>query len=181
MVCHPGAVTFELAVRNLSERPWRQAAGVVCVRLSEAPTFADGELKRTYMRSGGRFVCLADTDRSYGNSNFNAYLREGLRPPTAWEQPDALWTARREVPDDGFIATVASDGSGVAAVLWEPAHDVGCNVSEDFRCIHSNPMVGDLEAGQTATCRGCICMVKGGDLEEAYRRCQTMIAEAHHD
>jgi hypothetical protein len=181
LTCYPGVLSLHLSIRNLSPQTWHQAAGVVCLRLSGAPTFADGNLERTYIRSGGEFVRLADTDRSYGNPNFNAYLCGGLTPPPAWAKPEALWTARRESPDDGFIATIARDGSGVAAVLWEPAHDVGCNVSEDFRCIHSNPLVGDLEGGRTTTCRGCIAVLKGGDIEDAYQRCHTAIAEPHHD
>lgn len=176
--CHPGLVTLTLSIRNLSREPWRQASGVVCLRLVEAPTFADGDLTRTYMRLGGEFVCLAGTDRSQGNPLFNAYLCAGVEPPAAWSAPGALWTARREVPDDGFIATVARDGSGVVALLWEPAHDVGCNSSEQFRCIHSNPLIGDLGAGGTASCRGCICVLKGADIEEAYQRCRSAIAKA---
>ena len=173
LTCHPGMLTLSLSIRNLSQERWRQAGGVVCLRLWEAPTFADGELVRTYMRSAGDFVSLADTDRSYGNPNFNAYLRSGVGPLAAWAEPTALWTPRREVPDDGFVATVARDGSGVVAMFWEPFHDIGCNASEQFRCIHSNPMVGDLEPGETATCRGCICVLKGSGIEEAYQLCRT--------
>ena len=176
--CRPGLVTFRLSIRNLSQRRWRQAAGVVCLRLSEAPTFADGELVRTYMRSRDEFVCLAGTNHSYGNPYFSVYLCAGMEPAAAWSEPGALWTARREVPDDGFVATLARDGSGVIGLLWEPAHDVSCNSSEQFRCIHSNPLIGDLNPGETATCRGCACVSRGGDIEDAYQRCRSGLAEA---
>jgi hypothetical protein len=178
LTCHPGVVTLSLSIRNLSPERWRQASGVVCLRLAEAPTFADEDLARTYMRSGNQFVPLAETDRSRGNPLFNSYLSAGVEAPAAWSEPGALWTAREEVPDDGFIATVARDGSGVVALLWEPSHDIGCNSSEHFRCIHSNPLIGDLGAGETATCRGCICVLRGIDLEESYQRCRSAIAEA---
>ena len=72
-------------------------------------------------------------------------------------------------PVNGLIGCVSGDGTQLLATAWDSTHELFQGV---YVCLHSDPHVGGLAAGETRTIRGKLYLLKNepGALLERYRR-----------
>jgi len=155
------ALALTLEVNNLGERPWNAGWVNVCMRLCHADDFADGGLSRTYLHfeEGWRPIGeVEDVDAGKRNRIYllqaaNEYYVNSL---SSWWQH--VGAARADKP---IIAVTARQGRRTVAMLTRQAAGFVCNLDAQMRCIHSNPVLPALGAGERASIDVWLLFVEG--------------------
>jgi len=156
--CETG-LALRLTVTNLSERALHHVVGFPCLgRPTEE--FRDEEMARTFIATGAGLTPLAETDRGTGDPRRTHYVVTGERPmrfvgEPFWGRPSG--TEAR----GGAILRTDKSGRFTVGTAWERVCELFHN-EDDHHCIHSVPVVGDLEPGETATVRGRIVLAEAG-------------------
>jgi len=129
-----GCVYLSLLVDNLGKIDWQETKAVVCLRLIAAPDFVDPQRKRTFWWTEGRW---SELDRGFPKIKIS-------RP----DQP-ALIAVESEPP--GFVS----------AMGWQDVWNVGGNDMLHNLCVHTDPSVGTLGAGQSKKIEGMLIFEEG--------------------
>ena len=163
-------VEIEFTVQNKGESVLRNVVGHVCLG-HRSDAFRDPGYERTYIRSGGRFLCVGDTDR--GENPIRTHYRVLDMPPIKlFSNPrNKFWGSLSNVrADSGLILTRSNAGQNLVAMVFEPASELFQNSDEPNMCIHSDPYFGDLQPGSSATVKGKIILFEGDlpDFERIY-------------
>lgn len=84
------------------------------------------------------------------------------------------WGFTQRLSDDGIIAVVSQGGSTVLTTTWSPTHHLQANRRRTYSCIHANPFLGHIAAGELRTCRGYVLLTKG-NLEQAWNETNRVV------
>ena len=153
-------IALELAVTNRTSEPWYDCWAEVCLRLATSPSFADPLRERTLGRIDGRWTSLESTPLCTPDPTHNSYL---TTPPVEFVKRCARDWWCDEFPvqlDHPLIAVHDRYDRGVLGIVFEPCAEYCNNLEPDYACIHSDPLLGDVEPSETAVTRGKIVYVR---------------------
>ena len=165
-----------LTVSNRMDRAWTHVVCPVCLLLRASGAFEDKDWKRTYYRSGGKFLTYHGRPTDGGRDIYRMSLVKGRKQIERTERHEKKWGFTKQPSDDGIIAVVSFDESTVLTTTWKPTHHLQSNRMRTFSCIHANPDFGRIEAGESRTLRGCVLLI-AGDLTEAWRDTEEVMAQ----
>ena len=164
-------VDIEMTIHNHTAFFWHDVFAFNCLNPIEAPSFLDWKLERTYMSSGGKPFCMAQTERIKGHMPTVAfYLPEWVKEgeesvfvrgfgATSPNRTDGSWIVTLSEPAGSFIAATAFD----AAFLFD---------NLDRCCIHSAPSFGNIGPNEKSMAVSRIYLAKG-TLESFMQRMET--------
>jgi hypothetical protein len=169
------ALDLSLRFTNRSQEVYREGWVNLCMRTCNAPGFDDAELSRTFLRFDGRWTPLRETTpgepqpahRIYLVRDEVPYYQESLG---AW--PHAVPSQRADHP---LIALVSADGRRTVGMASRPSVGFVSNLDRDMRCLHSNPLLGDVPPGATVEMKALVLFLNGG-LQEAVARTDAWLA-----
>lgn len=149
-----GRVDFDFWVRNETDKPLTRINTQFCLTQNTSPAFSQGDLTRTYIHSGGRWLALADTTHEVMNPDRGPWIitgvgTGGMAPHSKLE---GCWYCCPERGDYPVIATTAPDGQRVIALSWE--RGVSLMSNGWIPCLHCDPQWPDCPPGQTVRLRG---------------------------
>ena len=84
-----------------------------------------------------------------------------------------------EESDDGVIGVRDEGGQGILTTAWAQSHHLQANKKPTFRCVHSNPWVGEIESGGSREVRGCVLLHQTDSIDEAFGRTVQTIGNLH--
>jgi hypothetical protein len=137
-----GCVYLSLLVENLGLVEWRETKAVVCLRLVAAPDFCDPQRKRTYWWCDNRWSKL---ERGFPK----------------------IEIARSGQPV--LIATESEPPGFVVAMGWSDVWNVGGNDLPHNVCVHTDPRLGNVRAGEYKGIEG-ILIFEDGDKRQALEK-----------
>ena len=155
-----------LQMNNRTSFDWQDVHFAFCVSFRNSPGFYPDAMKRTYMRVGGKWQTIESTDRRNGlEGKIMMYPLDGKAAPECFgdkPQADYGWGLGPERPDCDVIGIDSIDGQWMMAVRFDEADVLTFNVLGDHHgCIHSNPAVGSVPAGESVTIRGRLTFAPG--------------------
>ena len=165
-----------LTLTNLLEEKWSEVVSPICLLLYGSGTFQDPDWKRTYFRSGGKFLPYQGRETDGGKDTYRMTLVRGREHLERSERHRGKWGFTTEMSDDGIIGVMSETRSTVLTTTWQPTHHLQANRKRSYSCIHANVYFGKLAAGETKTRRGCVLLVPGG-LEEAWEETKRVLKE----
>ena len=157
-----------LTVGNRTDEPWPEVVCPVCLLLRASGGFEDNDWKRTYYRSGGKYLAYHGRKTDGGRDIYRMSLVKGRKQIERTERHRKKWGFTKQLSDDGIIAVVSPDQSTVLTTTWKPTHHLQANLKRTFSCIHANPYFGRIEPGKSRTLRGCVLLTPGS-LDDAWR------------
>ena len=156
-----GGAEITVAATNLSPRPWTATWVNACFAYFEAPRFDDRELERTFLRRNDAWVSIASVlDEAGLTKDRGATYRvvDGL----GWDELD-VGNSRRRAPmltnADAWVAS--ADGEWSAGVSTAHPASGFSNGAWRWRCIHANPLLGPMPAGETNSARIRVVITRG--------------------
>jgi hypothetical protein len=156
-----GELLLEVTVANESSQSWRDCWAEVCLRLAPCPSFADTTRRRTLGRVGGEWTALSETPPATLDPTMNIYR---ATPEVEFVERCIRDWASAALPvqlDHPLIAVANEDDSAVVGLVFDPCAEYCNNLAGDMACIHSDPLLGDLEPGGVATARGKVVYFEG--------------------
>ena len=169
---------LDLAMRftNRSPEPYGDAWVNLCLRACHASGFDDADASRTFLRFDGVWTPLSATAPGPEQPKHRLYLTTDevgwfIESLSGW--PHALPAQRADHP---LIALVSRDGRSTAGMAGKPAAGFVSNLDEGMRCLHSNPLLGDVAPGAEVEIRTLVLFAEGG-LEDAAARADRWLAE----
>jgi len=155
-----------------------------CLILSEAPTFRNDRMERTYVHTARGFECFGDLvdPEAFPKDKFFSFGCSGsVHVPADIENPEVepnlqqpewtkyRWRMTRPI-DIPLIAETSQDGEIVVATGSKSAHTVWSNV--DINCQHSDPPNKICRPGETVSVFQRIYIYRGEleALDELYKR-----------
>lgn len=138
-----------------------------CLVLAD-PLVRDGTGERSYIRSGGRWLSMADGDRGTRRRELVHYPVVG-GGPLSWMEAVPDWGASADVADVGLVAVVAADGQHVLGLAWERPRSILSNWF--IPCVHADPMWPQCPPKSRVEVRGMLYLIEGtlDDLLDRYR------------
>lgn len=137
-----------VTLTNESEQTWDQSHAFNCFSCGGAPSVADRECVRHWVRRDGRLRRLIEVPRQYGpRPTVQLYSVEGA--PRAADIPfvAAFQATPADVVLEGWMAILARDGRRLVAAASKPTLYLFQNM--EYSCIHAAPSLGRLDPGQT--------------------------------
>ena len=155
-------VDFTLALRNLTDKPFKGVQSNTCFNPSHSPYFADIERLRTYVWTDAgptRAVEMpCGTSGEYLHGGW-PIAKPGQKAPKGGRQT--------RYP---FIAVASRDGKWVLAQAYDKGLSLGNNAH--YTCLHTRPTWDDIAPGQEGSRRGRLYFLRGDveDLLERWKR-----------
>ena len=159
---------------NLTGVDWIETWAHYCLNVDAAPDFKDTTGERTFLFLDRGPVPFTQTHRYEGagwRTLCNTYVpfgREMLAKEYLYGTPIS-----RDRPVSPLILRTRNDGRGVLGVCYRHWYGLFADCHQDNNCIHSEPYVGDLEAGATASITGHVYWLKGG-IHDAIERAREL-------
>lgn len=157
-----GRVEFEFWIRNDTGKALRGLSTQFCLVETAALPFCQGDLTRTFIRSGGRWLALADTTHEVMNPERGPWIITGVGNDgmPAHAQLEGCWYCCPERADSAVIATTDPDGKRVIALSW----DRGVSLMSNgwIPCLHCDPQWPECPAGDTVCLRGRLDILDTG-------------------
>lgn len=129
-----GCVYLALMVENLDKIELREIKAVVCLRLVAAPDFFDPQRRRTYWWSENTWTVL---ERGFPKIDLD---RPGI---------------------PALIATESDPPGFVVAMGWPDVWNVGGNDMLHNLCVHTDPRIGSVGAGESRRIQGILIFAQG--------------------
>ena len=164
-----------MTIENRSQTGWRDVVSPVCLLLRAAPGFADADWSRTFYRSNGQFLPYKGRSTTAGQPVFRMSLVRGRRQIERTARHVRKWGFTRRKSDDGIVGVRSRDGQSVITTSWTEVHHLQANQKATFACIHGNPWLGDIKAGEARTVHGCVVLT-AGSLEAAWKNTRAVLA-----
>jgi len=148
-------IDLSLRLRNVSDRPFHGVSADGGCLQHRTERFFDKDLKTSYILTTAGLTPLSETNRSIG-------VRAKYFFNPAWfEMADVkayefFWGRSETRPDGALIVSEARQGPGAIGIAWDRCIGVRQNSDPTHRCMHSSPYFGEIQPGQTGTCRGVI-------------------------
>jgi hypothetical protein len=159
---------LEVTVANTSSQVWLDCYAMVCLRFAPSPAFADIRGDRTFVRIDGTWSRVSETGirNAMSHTEFQA---THYRPVQSNELVDR-WDRFRELEvsarlDHPLIATSNRDGTAVVGLLFERTAQHFHNRAGNMACVHSDPLLGDIEPGAARTMRGKLVYFEGSTAD----------------
>jgi len=156
---------LELAVTNTTSRVWRDCWAEVCLRLAPSPSFGDMLRERTVGRIDGNWRVLSSTPPGKPDPARNMYI---ATPRIEFVERCLIdwWCVEFPVRlDHPLLAVHSRDDRAVIGILFDPCAGY-CNcLKPEMACIHSDPLLGNIEPGETKAARGRL-IYHEGTIEE---------------
>ncbi len=163
-----------LTIENRTKQAWNDVVAPVCLLLRSAPGFADADWSRTFFRSKGEFLAYRGRTTSTGKPIYRMSLVKGQRQIERTRRHINKWGFTQRQSDDGIIGVVSRDGQSILTTSWSRVHHLQVNQKATFACIHGNPWLGKIPAGESRTVKGCV-LLSGGGLEEAWKNTREVV------
>jgi len=154
-------ILLDIAVTNESSRAWLDCWAEVCLSLAPSSSFADPDRTRTLGRVDGRWTVMSSTPAAKPNPDHNTYH---ATPAVEFIERCARdwWCEEFRVQlDHPLIAVANRDDTAVIGIVFERCAEHCNNLEPDYACIHSDPLLGELEPGATSPAQGWIVYVVG--------------------
>ena len=136
-------VMYVVTARNPGAKPWPwPQMDYQCMRCADAPQFHDFEATRTFVRKGGQFVTVLKAMGGKIIISKRGDSRVGGAPGK-------------------LFARQSANGKRVVAVITDNAQSTVGNFADTAYCMHSNPVWGCLEPGESKTIHGCAYLIAG--------------------
>ena len=164
-----------MTIENRSKKAWRDVVSPVCLLLRAAPGFADADWSRTFYRSDGEFLPYKGRSTRTGLAVYRMSLVKGRRQIERTARHVRKWGFTRRKSDDGIVGVVSKDGESVITTSGTRVHHLQANQKATFACIHGNPWLGDIPAGESRTVHGCVVLT-AGPLEAAWKNTRAVLA-----
>jgi hypothetical protein len=164
-----------MTVENRSKTDWSNVVTPVCLLLRAAPGFADSDWSRTVYRSDGKFLRYKGRSTPSGRPVFRMSLVKGRQQIERTPRHVRKWGFTRRNSDDGIIGVVSKDGESVITTSWTQVHHLQANQKATFACVHGNPWLGNIPAGESRTVHGCVVLTAGSP-EAAWKNTRAVLA-----
>ncbi len=171
-------LAIRMQIQNRTHRRLRHVVAHVCLSHDHAPQqsirFRDPDGRRTYFVGGDGLVCLGERVRGLRHHWLVAgerpigFFSNAKRPEWRfWGRGLAKLTAR-----EPWLCGMDRSRRWAVATFWDRAAELFQNGDEPNRCIHVDPVFGDLQPKQAVVRLGGIVVVRGGPDEAllVYRR-----------
>jgi len=149
-------------VTNHTDAPLTRLSPQFCLIENGAPPFSAGDLSRTYLRTGGRWLPLAATSHQVMAPDHEPWIIAGVadRGPRSGASMPGGWSVCRERADVPLIAAADADGHRVVGLTWRG----GLSLMSNGRipCLHTDPAIADCAPGQTVHAQGRLFILSGG-------------------
>lgn len=157
-------------IKNLSPHEWHGVSATAHFPFDGDPDFADPALERTYLRVDGRWIPIADTDRSDGRASTQWYVPRGLSLKQMGTRPHPKNSFGLSLtrPDNGLVAVVSRDHRLVVGQAFPRVQYICLNAPV---CIHPSPQFGDIAPDHEVTVHGTLYFIRG-TLDDLLRRYQ---------
>jgi hypothetical protein len=166
-------VDIDVSVTNLSIRIWSHSLAFHCLVCGAAPSIADFECKRHWVRTAQQFRRLVEIHRKFSiRPTVQLYSVEGA-PPGMQIPFVAQYDATPAEVLEGWLAIMARDGASIAATVSKPALFLFQNM--EYSCIHSGSSFGTLQPGQTGEALTRLYLARAS-LHDWYRRMKLEMA-----
>src|SRR5262249_40251125 len=142
----------------------------MCLVDSGSPLFADRNLSRTFMSSGGHWLALARTNYPRIFTDGMPRLKLVFLGMPAQQRPQTrapTWATPQEAASLPLLATRSPDGESLLALTWRTGTYMVCNGS--IPCLHVDPAERDCAPRSAITLEGHIYLVRES-LEALERR-----------
>jgi hypothetical protein len=155
-------VLIRSSLTNRSKWDWVEVWAHFCANNDRAPDFRDvtGERTILFLKDGARTV---DRTHRYegvsGRKNCNTYLpvaRGMLTNEYLYSTPIS-----RDRVSSPLIIRQSADKQALFAVCFRHYYGLFYDCASENNCIHSEPYLGDLQAGETRTVDGHLYWLKG--------------------
>jgi hypothetical protein len=146
------AIMLELEVLNAGLGDWTDYTQLaVCLAPAESnAAFSDTSGERSFII--GQDGSIHSINEAGVVGDFNHYA--------VGDRNDSRDSIQRARVKDGFVARVRTDGKITLSFMWEESARVDVNPG-GLDCIHSDPAVGPLKAGETKSLKGFIMLREG--------------------
>jgi hypothetical protein len=154
-------VDLSFKVENLNPRKIENIHVQMCLVESGSPLFADRNLSRTFMSSGGRWLPLASTNYPHIFSDGVPAMKIALVGMPAQQRPQLrgpIWVTPQESASLPLLATRSPDGESLLALSWRTGTYLTCNGS--IPCLHVDPAERDCAPRSAITLEGHIYLVR---------------------
>lgn len=145
----PGAdrVLYALESVNPGAKKWHtEQMNYACMRCADAPLFHDFDATRTFVRKQGRFITVLDAMGGKLHVNKTGDSRVGGAPGR-------------------LFSRISTDRRWVLGIITDSAKNTAGNFAPLAFCMHSNPVWGRLEPGESRTAWGFIYLKRGGPAD----------------
>jgi len=153
--CGLDYVDFTIAIKNLTDKTFRNVATNTCFNNSRAPYFEDPERTRTMVWTDDGAVRLLEMPVASSGE----ILHGGLRVA----KPDEKAPKGGNLVRYPFIFVVSRDGKWVVAQGYDRATSVANNAH--YTCLHSRPVWEDIPPNEERSRTGKLYFLKGGARE----------------
>jgi hypothetical protein len=160
-------VEFNLVLKNKSNRTvdvdWFQP----CIRIDKFTSRKQEDyLSRSFIFTGTGLTPLDKTERTEDApyKGGQVYVPAGINLNDVNPRP-----LSRDRPAKGLIGCFSDDSKYLMATAWDNYQELFQGI---FVCIHSDPRIGGLKAGEVKKLKGKIYIMKNdpGELLQRYRR-----------
>jgi hypothetical protein len=152
-------VTFEITLRNTTDRALDLHWAQPCIRLDEFLRVKEEINSEAYLPK-----CFVFIDGHLRRLPLEPWSRKGMYTPgQCWHPPlvpDSDVNPRPSSPlrtSNGLIGCYSHDDRFIMATAWEPYQELFQGI---FICLHSDPRFGGLAPNETKTARGKIYVVE---------------------
>ena len=163
-----------MTVENRTKQDWKNVVSPVCLLLRSAPGFADPDWSRTFFRSEGEFLAYRGQKTPKGKPIFRMSLVKGERQIERTPRHINKWGFTPRQSDDGIIGVVSRDGQSILTTSWSRVHHLQANLKATFACIHGNPWLGAIPAGESRSVQGCV-VLSDGNLQGAWKNTRRIL------
>lgn len=166
-------VVVQSRLTNHSKWDWVEVWGHYCANMDGAPDFRDlnGDRTVVYLKDGARVVNQTHHYEGVGwRKKCNTYVPIGRQMPVR----EYLYGTpiSRDLVASPLIIRQSPNQESLVAVCFRHYYGLFYDCHPENNCIHSEPYIGDLEAGESRTIRGHLYWLKGGigEVVEKARR-----------
>ena len=128
--------------------------------------FIDKDYTRTYIKIADGLIPLSATGRTTGIRSRYLYNREWYETPI-FRKYEYFWGRSDALPTSTLIASESRNGVGALGIGYEHAFKLMQN-SDNHNCMHSGPLFGTINPGETKVRRGVI--IFGGSARALFDR-----------
>jgi hypothetical protein len=164
-------VDAEMTITNLTNKTWRDVWSFNCLNPVRAEPFKDTLMQRTYMSTEKGPLLLSKTKRVMGpKPTIGVYFREQVIQPEVFPFVSEFHATSPNRTNGNYLVTLSESGNAYMAATSPNALFLFNNLK--FKCIHSAPNFGNIEAGESkaVTCRFYFAEGNLDDFIDRYNR-----------
>ncbi len=164
-------VDAEMTILNLTDSTWHDVWSFNCLNPTRAVDFKDTMMTRTYMSTHSGPVLLSNTIRVKGyRPTIGVYFNEKIKNPEIYPFVNAFQATSPDRTNGNYLVTLSESGNSYMATTCPEALFLFNNLK--YKCIHSAPNFGQIEAGKSKSVTSRFYFAKGnlGSFLSRYER-----------